>query len=90
MACRIELYRPSNGTEGESFMGEWCYQCRRDTPKRPCSILTRTMAFDKDDKQYPTEWRYVGERPVCTAFVEKGTPVVRTHKPGKDQQELFQ
>lgn len=88
---RIELYRPSNGTEGEIFQAEWCERCRRDTPKRPCRILTNAMALWTDDASYPKEWRYVGDRPVCTAFKEnkERAPVVRCHKPGKDQQDLF-
>lgn len=74
----IKLYRPSNGTEGECFMGRWCAVCRHDRPAREpdgdpadgCSILCRTFATTStDDPEYPREWRYSNDgHPVCTAF----------------------
>lgn len=70
----VEPYRPSNGTEGEFFQEAWCYRCARDTEARPCSILTRTMAFNIEENGYPKEWiRDVGPwpgNPRCTAFRE--------------------
>ncbi len=67
-----ELYRPSNGSEGEWFMSQWCDRCVKDTPSRPCRILGRTMVFDTRDKEYPHEWVHdAGQwpgNPRCTAF----------------------
>ena len=87
----LKLYRPANGTEGEMFQAQWCSRCRRDTPKKACSILTASMAFEIHEKGYPRSLHYVGDRPVCDAFEEKADrpKVVRTHKPGKAQLDLF-
>lgn len=67
-------YRPSNGTEGEYFMSEHCYQCIHDNPdydaKSPrCEIMTFVMCFDTNDKEYPKEWIYGDDgKPTCTKF----------------------
>jgi hypothetical protein len=73
----IELYRPSNGTEGECFMARWCAVCRHDRGSRDesleldgCNILAMTMAVcSANDPDHPKEWRYGDDgHPVCTAF----------------------
>lgn len=74
----IELYRPSNGTEGEIFMHQFCSRCERDRyASRPCSIIGRTMALSVNEKGYPKEWiRDAGQwpgNPRCTAFHERTT-----------------
>lgn len=74
---RVELYRPSNGTEGEWFVEHFCENCERERQWReeeinPCEILGATFMFDVDDEGYPTEWRYVEGKPTCTAFVPLG------------------
>ena len=52
---------PSNGTEGEIFMSNWCHRCIKESG---CSILTGAM-FGKRPKQ----WRYDdAEEPECTSF----------------------
>ena len=61
-----EPYLPSNGTEGEIFMGHWCDRCQKDQFEAggdSCAILLNTLC----GKQ-PDEWRYEGGVPVCTAF----------------------
>lgn len=75
-------YRPSNGTEGEGFIGCWCEECERDaqytdaTPELGCQILARTFVFDVDDPNYPAEWTYdAGDNPCCTAFIAVGGQV---------------
>lgn len=80
-----ERYQPSNGTEGESFICHWCGNCARSgAPNRPddaghelmgCSITGMTMAFDVDDPEYPKEWVYGADGPMCTAFIPEGEPV---------------
>lgn len=76
-AARAELYRPSNGTEGECFIRGWCAVCRHDRAARDsrgepgdgCDILAWTMAVDIDSPKYPKEWRYGDDgQPICTAF----------------------
>jgi hypothetical protein len=64
----VEKYRPSNGTEGECFMAEWCDRCAKDAKPLSCSIITDTMAYDVDDAEYPSEWVWDGKTPRCTAF----------------------
>lgn len=81
MDASVELYRPSNGTEGECFMALWCNCCQRDRAAREpdgdpgdgCSILAMTMAVGIDDPAYPPEWRHSDDgRPICAAFVWDG------------------
>lgn len=72
-----EPYRPSNGHEGEIFMSDFCWRCRRDTEAAPCEIIGRTMSLYEDDPDYPKEWVRVvddDEWPGtarCTAFEPK-------------------
>lgn len=67
-------YRPSNGTEGEIFMSDWCARCALanfDDPDRSCDINLRAMVHDVYEKGYPTEWQYSnGGVPICTAFTD--------------------
>lgn len=67
---KIELYRPSNATEGECFMSKFCYQCSKDNPATEdyCPIILRTMMLDVDEPNYPIEWQYINDKPVCTAY----------------------
>lgn len=69
-----QSYRPSNGTEGEYFSAAFCAQCKagtgfHDENAALCDIAMSSMAFGKDDPEYPKEWIY-GEdgQPKCTAF----------------------
>lgn len=83
----INFYRPSNGTEGDGFMSRHCYQCKHDDGgigERVCEIIGNTMAYDIDEPEYPTEWRY-GEdgRPTCTKFEPEGAQET-THTKGGD------
>lgn len=63
-------YRPSNGTEGDIFMDEWCFECARNgTDDNPCKIQCRALAHSIDEPEYPAEWRYGNNgEPMCTAF----------------------
>jgi hypothetical protein len=70
-------YRPSNGTEGEGFEGQWCEKCTRDAGFREnpdsadgCPILANVMIFNVDEAGYPKEWIQDddGGNPRCTAF----------------------
>lgn len=70
-----DLYRPSNGTEGDWFMSHWCDRCSRSHGS--CDILTATMAYDVTDPEYPREWREDERGPLCTAFAETDQPLNR-------------
>ncbi len=76
MKRRIELYRPSSGSEGMGFMERFCCKCFHEramtNPKgegKACSIVAKTMAYDERDKEYPREWRYVDGKPTCTKHI---------------------
>lgn len=70
-------YRPSNGSEGCWFTGEFCDRCQKDADYRnndgdSCQILCNTMVYDLTDPEYPDEWIYDEDgNPVCTAFEEE-------------------
>lgn len=72
MAEEIELFRPSNGTEGDIFMSRYCFQCAKfphdSSAKNQCQIVLATFAYDIEDKEYPNQWRYVDGKPTCTSF----------------------
>lgn len=67
-------FRPSNGTEGHGFIGEWCCNCERDRDG-DCKIVAATFAYDVDDPEYPKEWVEDERGPRCTAFVQFGDPL---------------
>ena len=69
----MKKYRPSNGAEGEHFMAQYCEVCQKDDLENDiiCPIIGRTMAYDVDDPQYPSEWVRDGDEVKCTAFQER-------------------
>lgn len=91
-------YRPSNGTEGECFMGQWCAHCERDKASREpgafpgdgCEIIANTMAYSIDDPNYPKEWRCDGPSgPRCTAFTPEGDDPIFPLDPAAVVRDLF-
>lgn len=79
-----QQYEPSNGTEGEAFIGTWCERCARDKDMNGtchaegrdpgdddwCPILV--ASFRGEAK----EWVFDAEgMPTCTAFVPMGEPI---------------
>lgn len=81
---KYEPYRPSNGTDGHCFMEAWCSNCARDLPMsegkdfdscgpgETCDIIARSMAYSPGDAEYPQEWVYGENGPMCSAFVRSG------------------
>ncbi len=69
-------FRPSNGTEGDIFMGQWCEHCSKHAPGDDvdCHILRDALATSMDDQHYPPEWIYRVGVPACTAFVRQSDP----------------
>lgn len=69
-------YRPSNGSEGECFIGKFCENCihekfihTQNMDDKKCNILTHSMCFGTDDAEYPKEWMYdENDRPTCTNY----------------------
>ncbi len=87
----VTLYRPSNGTEGEIFMGQWCARCQHDDYHDGgdgCPIIGNTMALAVDHPDYPKEWREEGPQgPRCTNFLAEGAePPIPVHP---DQMPLL-
>ena len=69
-----ELYRPSNGCEGESFESHMCQQCKKENESmfEFCDIHTTALLYDKADKEYPGQWCYSENgNPCCTEFEGK-------------------
>jgi hypothetical protein len=72
-----KLYQPANGDEGDYFQGDWCCRCEKDRAawqdddfENGCKILARTYYTNTNDEDFPQEWRYCLDTPVCTAFEE--------------------
>jgi hypothetical protein len=74
-------WRPSNGSEGDWFMAQFCDLCRKDDPEKEilCEIIYKSMAYEVDDPEYPKEWvEYdnpespMGTSVKCTAFESEG------------------
>ena len=73
--CACEnSYRPSNGTEGMIFEEHFCANCIYDNPdpdKEPrCDIITNAMCFSPTEPEYPREWIYKHDKPMCTKFMK--------------------
>ena len=73
----MKKYRPSNGTEGEGFIDEYCMHCLHEKyshtyneDDKKCEILTNTMIYDINEPEYPEEWIYdENGNPCCTAYI---------------------
>lgn len=69
VALANKPYRPSNGTEGEIFMGAYCEKCAKQSEDNPCPIAGAAFFNDIDADDYPEEWTHDAEGwPTCTAF----------------------
>ncbi len=74
----VELYRPSNGTEGDIFMDHYCHLCARlDVDGEPCPILGASLSMYPDEDGYPREWRYIDGQPTCVLFCNELPTVPR-------------
>ncbi len=71
-------FRPSNGTEGDIFCDNYCFQCiherwahfmDEDNEEDKCEIYSRMMLFDIKDPEYPAELIYMNKKPTCTNYV---------------------
>lgn len=53
-----------------NFITLWCENCiHENDDDNPCAILTATMVFSIEEKEYPCEWVYdKNGTPCCTAF----------------------
>lgn len=62
----MKSYRPTNGTEGDIFMGQFCFRCIKESR---CSILTGAMAGKS-----PRQWVQDDDGPRCTSFRDHKRP----------------
>ena len=65
-------YKPSNGTEGDLFISEWCNLCAhyKDDNDDYCEILGLTFSLNIHHIDYPKEWIYdENEQPCCTNYL---------------------
>jgi len=74
-------YRPSNGSEGESFHARFCDRCSRDAeysdenPDLGCPIRAASFCFKIDEPGFPKELVEDDKRgPFCTAFTTETPP----------------
>lgn len=72
----IVKFRPSNHSQGDAFISDWCGSCRAGQPgEEPCGILARTMWLKLEDPDYPAEWRIDPELgAICTAHDDINEP----------------
>lgn len=74
-------YTPSNGTEGYSFLESWCGDCQRDRAMREgvdideCDDNEKCEIIGASFRGEAVEWRDLGDKCVCLAFVPAGDPV---------------
>lgn len=78
-AGNLRPYRPSNGTEGDVFMAQWCERCAMaDYDGGGCMIQLRAIAHGISEPEYPPEWNFTnGGAPQCTAFSLDSPPEPR-------------
>lgn len=73
-----QKWRPSNGHEGDLFMGRYCAGCSQEnydeeTGEGACEINMRAFFFEISDEKYPADWQYGTDgQPICTAFKARG------------------
>jgi hypothetical protein len=77
-----ERYMPSNGTEGYSFIEEWCSNCAKDKPMSEgkdfddCTDDEVCQILGASFRNEAVEWRELEDgRCVCLDFVQAGTEV---------------
>jgi hypothetical protein len=72
-------------------MGNYCYECRRYNPRQDvyCKIIPLTMFLEVDHPDYPTEWIYQGNVPICTKFSDKRLKLVKKPRVDRSQNQLF-
>lgn len=67
-------YMPSNGSEGSWFEDKYCMRCVHTNPdprgKKQCEIWCMAIMSDFGSAEYPKEWQYMDDVPVCTAHKE--------------------
>jgi hypothetical protein len=74
-----ELYRPSNGSEGDWFMAGHCRRCKKDR-NGDCLIIAKAMGFDITEAEYPREWTFKDGDPTCTAFDDVDQPLTNEER----------
>lgn len=84
---------PSNGTSGEAFYEDWCYECLKcpidPGAKNQCSYMRTAAIGDHNGQWYTDE----SGKPFCNAFKSRvGHNRERARKRRADdrQQDLFQ
>ena len=90
-------YRPTSGSEAESFQHAFCDKCIHDRSFRTgnsdkgCSILLHAWIYTVEDKGYPNEWIYdENGRPTCTSFENTRRIKTKTETKNKNQISLFE
>lgn len=81
----LEMYEPSNATEGEWFMHKFCDNCHYYSKSGRCQKDLITLSMLGDSK-----WIYFKDNPVCPYFVLKGEMKRKTdYRKARKQLCLF-
>lgn len=77
-----EQWKPSNSTDGYSFLASWCGQCARDKsmregcPEEECDDSELCQIIAASFRGDAVEWRKMPDGEVkCIAFVPAGEPI---------------
>ncbi len=69
-------YCPSNGSEGDWFIGTYCMNCIHEKyshtlndDDKKCDLLSNSMLYNVTDEEFPSEWTYdENGKPICTSY----------------------
>jgi hypothetical protein len=79
LGAEMNQWIPSNGSDGQAFIDEWCSRCKRDA-RSDCKILAESFIGEVK------EWvEHDDGRVECTAFVEIGSASPAPRMPFDDR-----
>lgn len=76
----MKTYLPSNSTDGEAFMGNFCYNC---TKEKRCNILIKVLTGET-----VKQWVY-NPNPMCLNFKKVGTKYKKRQNIKSDNQKTL-
>lgn len=76
----MKTYMPSNSTDGEAFMDNFCYNC---TKEKRCNILIKALTGET-----VKQWVY-NPNPMCLRFKKVGTKYKKRQNIKSDNQKTL-
>jgi hypothetical protein len=89
---KIGKYLPSNGTEEEIFIGEYCEICKHGMMFRDHRVKTSCKIFMKAfiTGEYVNQWVYSDDNiPICTRFIHYQAKRPKSKPKDSNQPTLF-